>query len=91
MKSKYLFVLSAVLLVLGVVALFSNFHGSASLSGAVPVSGASFDICGSSRGARPMIAVLLTITSVLIFIVAMVRAFVYESGAASKPVAEVKK
>jgi hypothetical protein len=79
MASKYFFILSAVLLVLGFVALFSNFHGSASLSGAVPVSGASFDICGSSKGAWPMVAVVLAITSVLVFIVGVVRAFAYES------------
>lgn len=82
MASKYFFVLSAVLLVLGFVALFSNFHGSVTMSGAVPVSGASFDICGSAKGALPMVAVVLAITSVLVFIVGVVRAFAYESAAA---------
>jgi hypothetical protein len=82
MRSAYLFICSALLLVLGVAALFLRFHGSVSLSGAVPVSGASFDICGSAKGPWPMVAVVLAITSVLMFIVAVVRAFAYETSAA---------
>lgn len=79
-------------MVVGFVVLFSNFHGSVTLSGAVPVSGASLDICGSSKGAWPMIAVVLAITSVLMFVVAVVRAFAYESSPATDERAvELKK
>ncbi len=92
MRSTYFFILSAVLLIIGFVALFSNFHGSVGLSGAVPVSSASFDICGSSKGAWPMMAIVLAITSVLVFIVAVVRAFAFERSAAVKaPLPGVKE
>ncbi len=92
MRSTHLFILSGVLLVVSFALLFSNFHGSVTLSGAAPVSGASFDICGSSKGAWPMVALVVAITSVLLFIVAVVRAFAYETSAVQKDnVAQVHK
>lgn len=78
MKSKYLFVIAQALLVAGVVILFHDFHGSVTLTGSAPVAGSAFEISGATRGAWALGGIITLVLSIVTFVFAAIRAFVFE-------------
>ena len=80
MKSKYLFVLAEVLLIAGLVLIFRNFHGSFTMTGAAPIAGSGLELSGSAHGATPFAGMVTVVLSVVAFLGAVIKAFVFESG-----------
>ncbi len=80
MKSKYLFVLAILLLAGGIAVLAHGFHGTFSFTGAAPVGSSALEISGASRGGWALAGVGTLLASILAFVGAIVRAFIFETG-----------
>ncbi len=80
MKSKYLFVLAILLLAGAIAVLAHGFHGTFSFTGAAPVGSSALEISGASHGVWALAGVGTLLLSILTFVGAVVRAFIFETG-----------
>ena len=78
MKSDRPMILSVVLLAAGLGILFGYCHGTAGLSAAIPVSGASFNLCITTTGPGALGGFALTVLGVLLLLWAVFLAIVGE-------------
>jgi hypothetical protein len=74
MRSRKLFLASAVLLVVGLAALWSKWNGSAGIHAGYPIQQWDVSFSGSVNGWPAMIGVIALLAGVITFLVALVRA-----------------
>jgi len=83
MKSYLLYLWSAAALqLLGLAALGVNWHGDAGLTGAWPMGGSQFKLCGSASGPLALVGALLLALSAISFLVSLVMLVMDRTSAA---------
>jgi hypothetical protein len=74
MRARLLFLTSAVLLVIGLVSLWSKWNGSAGINAGDSVSAWAVTFSGSVHGWPAMIGVISIIAALFVFLAAVIRA-----------------
>ena len=80
MKTSRLYILSVVVLMIGLACIWSVWHGDASLTTGIPTGVSAIRFCGAAEGTRVLIGFLLGVTGLVIYIVALVRTLMDEVG-----------
>jgi len=74
MRVPKLFLTSAVLLLIGLVSLWSKWNGTAGINAGSPVSVWSVNFCGSVNGWPALIGVVSIVAALLMFLCAVISA-----------------
>ncbi len=80
MKTSYLYILSVVFLIFGLLLIWSIWHGTSNLTTGVPVGVSSITFCGSASGTRVLFGFVLGLAGLIIYAVALVRTLMDEVG-----------
>ena len=80
MKASKLYLLSAVLLIVGFICIWSVWHGTANLTSGAPVGVSSIQFCGSASGTRVLIGFVVGVAGLIVYAVALVRTMMDEVG-----------
>jgi hypothetical protein len=85
MRSAAWFIVSELLLVLVIVLVFSNWHGTAGFSLGWPMTSSSLTINGEAHGARILLAFVSAILTIATFILGLVKLFQPRKAAVPPP------
>jgi hypothetical protein len=80
MKTSRLYILSVVLLIIGLACIWSVWHGDAGLTTGIPAGVSAIRFCGAAEGTRVLIGFSLGVTGLVIYVVALVWTLMDEVG-----------
>jgi hypothetical protein len=78
MRANRLFIVAAVLLIIGIGSLATGWHGNAGFNVGIPVSGTSVSIAGTATGAHALAGLIATPLGLILFLIAVIAALLEE-------------
>ena len=79
MRVSRLFIITAVLLMVGIGTILSGFHGNAGFNFGIPTSATSMSLSINATGLRALVGVGALVVGAILFVITLIAAIVHEA------------